>query len=181
MIAAAYVDSRLTGTAPNCTGERQTWDAWGHYHAMLGLLLWHDESSDRQALAAARRMGDLLCERFLGEVSPRLVDTGSTEMNLAPVHSLCLLYRHTKDERHLALARQIADELIKRGEARSEKPGQLVKDILARGEEVRTTFQKKVEAAVEKALAKAKVASVGDLDSLAARIEALEKKAGGTG
>ena len=78
-------------------------------------------------------------------------------------------------------ARQIADELIKRGEARSEKPGQLVKDILARGEEVRTTFQKKVEAAVEKALAKAKVASVGDLDSLAARIEALEKKAGGTG
>ena len=100
-------DSRLTGSAPNCTGEGQTWDAWGHYHAMLGLLLWYEESGDRKALKCARRMGDLLCERFLGDVSPRLVDTGSTEMNLAPIHSLCLLYRHSGDKRHLDLARQI--------------------------------------------------------------------------
>ena len=108
-------DSRLTGTAGNCTGERQTWDAWGHYHAMLGLLLWYEESGSGKALKCARRMGDLMCERFLGEVSQRLVDTGSTEMNLAPVHSLSLLYRHTGDERHLALARQIADEFAAEG------------------------------------------------------------------
>ena len=107
--------SRLTGTAPNCTGARWTWDAWGHYHVMLGLLLWYEEAGDRQALKCARRMGDLLCERFLGGVSPRLVDTGSTEMNLAPVHSLCLLYRQAGDERHLALARQIAAEFAAEG------------------------------------------------------------------
>jgi DUF1680 family protein len=99
---------RLTGNAPNAGGS--TWDAWGHYHVMLGLLLWHDETGDDKALACASRIGDLLCNRFLGAKKPRLVDTGSTEMNLAPVHSLCLLYRHTKDERHLALARQIANE-----------------------------------------------------------------------
>ena len=76
-------------------------------------------------------------------------------------------------------ARQIADELIKRGEARSEKPGQLVKDIMARGDEVRKNLQKHVEAAVEKALEKARAASAKQLAELAARVEALEKKPAG--
>ena len=87
-----------------------TWDTWGHYHVMLGLLLWHTETGDAHAFAAAARIGDLLCETYLGRRSPRLVDTGSTEMNLAPAHSLCLLYRQTGAQRHLELALQIVDE-----------------------------------------------------------------------
>ena len=108
-------DCRLTGKAPN-SGLRgrfsPTWDAWGHYHAMLGLLLWHEETGDHRALQCTERMGDLLCDRFLGQRrrGKRLVDTGSTEMNLAPVHALALLYRHTKTARYLELARQIAIE-----------------------------------------------------------------------
>jgi uncharacterized protein len=101
--------SRLTGHAPNC-GDKggDTWDAWGHYHVMLGLLLWEQETGDKAALACARRMGDLFCNEFAGE--HRLVDTGSTEMNLAPIHSLCLLYRRTGEERYLNLALKICDE-----------------------------------------------------------------------
>ena len=104
--------ARLTGRAPN-VGKGQpgdTWDAWGHYHALVGLLLWHDDTGDEKALTAARKIGDLLCDRFLGDKKPRLVDTGSTEMNLAPVHGLCLLYRKTNDKRHLDLAKQIVAE-----------------------------------------------------------------------
>lgn len=99
----------LTGTAPSqqCGA---TWDAWGHYHIMLGLILWHRVSHDRQALAAAVRIGDLMCRLFLGKKKRRLVDTGSTEMNLAPAHSLCLLYRATEKGRYLQLARQIVDQ-----------------------------------------------------------------------
>lgn len=104
--------SRLAGSAPNVgkgtTGP--TWDAWGHYHIMVGLLEWSRETGDERTLDAARRIGDLLCERFLGDKRPRLVDTGSTEMNLAPVHSLCLLYRATGERRYLDLARQLAEE-----------------------------------------------------------------------
>jgi hypothetical protein len=85
------------------------WDAWGHYHIMLGLLLWYEDTRDRRALVCARRIGDLLCERFLGAGKPRLADEGNSEMNLAPAHSLCLLYRRTGTRKYLDLARQIAD------------------------------------------------------------------------
>lgn len=88
-----------------------TWDTWSHYHVMLGLLLWHEDSRDRKALAAARRIGDLMCEMF-GGAKPRMrmVDTGSTEMNLAPIHSLCLLHRATGEKKYLDLARAVLDE-----------------------------------------------------------------------
>ena len=77
---------------------------------MLGLLLWSEETHDADALRTATRIGDLFCRRFLGDQKPRLVDTGSTEMNLAPVHSLCLLYRTTGESRYLDLAKQLTDE-----------------------------------------------------------------------
>jgi DUF1680 family protein len=100
---------RLSGRAPQLAGQ-PTWDAWGHYHIMLGLLLWHEQTGDHMALASAARIGDLFCALFLGDKRPRLVDTGATEMNLAPIHALCLLYRQTHERRYLALAEQIARE-----------------------------------------------------------------------
>ena len=75
-------------------------------------------------------------------------------------------------------ARELADELIKRGEARSEQPGKLVKDIMARGEEVKKTVQKLVEGAVEKALERANLARARDLAALEKRLAELEKKLG---
>lgn len=101
---------RLTGWAPN-TGKEggRTWDAWGHYHLMLGLLLFHEDTGDKLALRCVKRMGDLFCKMFLGTEN-RLVDTGSTEMNLAPVHTLCLLYKQTKSQKYLDLALQIVEE-----------------------------------------------------------------------
>ena len=96
-------------TNSNSAGQN-TWDTWGHYHNMLGLLLWHEETRDQEALTCATRIADLLCETYSGAKRPRLVDTGSTEMNLAPAHSLCILYRKTNDERYLRMALQIVDE-----------------------------------------------------------------------
>jgi DUF1680 family protein len=121
---------RLTGSAPNIGGKvGGTWDAWGHYHTMLGLLLWHEATGDPAALAAARKIGDLFCDRFLGEKRPRLVDTGSTEMNLAPAHGLCLLYEKTREPRYLELARQIVNEFA----AIDPKGQPLAGDYLRRG------------------------------------------------
>ena len=117
---------RLTGWAPNVMGKGGgTWDAWGHYHIMLGLLLWYDDSADDNALEAAVRISELVCEKFLGDKRPRLVDTGSTEMNLAVVHSLCLLYRQTQAQRYLKMALQIVGEF-----AAEAENGPLVGDYL---------------------------------------------------
>ena len=107
----------LTGKGPKChyiyrNGEDPakeklgTWDAWGHYHIMLGLILWHRIFGDTSALECAKRMGDLFCRKFL-DGGERLVSTGSEEMNLAPIHSFCLLYQATGEERYLRMAREI--------------------------------------------------------------------------
>ncbi|WP_435020452.1 beta-L-arabinofuranosidase domain-containing protein [Tundrisphaera sp. TA3] len=102
-------DHRLTGTGPNIAGKPGgTWDAWGHYHALLGLLAYSERTGDPAALAAATKIGNLFCDRFLGDKKPRLVDTGWTEMNLAPAHGLLLLHRRTGDGRH----RDLADQFI---------------------------------------------------------------------
>lgn len=86
-----------------------TWDVWGHYHVMLGLLLWYEDTRDEAALSCAVRIGDLLCRRFL-HTGKRIVDTGNSEMNLSVIHSLCLLYEVTHTETYLALVWQILEE-----------------------------------------------------------------------
>ena len=93
--------NRLTGESPNVHGQ-STWDAWGHYHAMVGLLLWHEDSEDAAALACVRRMADLMCEKF--PASAKVSAMGSTEMNQAVAHSLALLYEETGEQKYLELA-----------------------------------------------------------------------------
>lgn len=124
-------ESRLTNQASDSSRTWETWDTWSHYHTMLGLLLWHELSRDTEALSAAGRIADLLCDKYLGNKSPRLVDTGSTEMNLAPIHSLCLLYRKTGVQRHLDLARQILCELSARDAAGKSLAGDYLNAPLA--------------------------------------------------
>lgn len=95
---------RLTGTT--CDGKGKLWDLWGHYHCMLGLLLWFEETGSEPALTACCKAADLLCRRFL-EGGERMISAGAEEMNLAIIHVLCLLYQCTGEERYLKLAREV--------------------------------------------------------------------------
>ena len=98
---------RLSGRTIKPDGtETLTWDAWNHYHCMLGLLLWHDETGEYAALHACLKIADLFCRTFL-DTGERLVQTGSEEMNLAPIHAFCLLYEKTGIPRYLRMAREI--------------------------------------------------------------------------
>ncbi len=103
--------ARLTNHVVYPNGaSKHTWDAWGHYHVMLGLMLWHEDTADAEALRCACRIADLICDRYLGPVTPRLSETGSTEMNLAPIHALALLARKTGNRRYHDLAEQLLGE-----------------------------------------------------------------------
>ena len=129
-------DSRLTGYAPNA-GEKSggTWDAWGHYHAMLGMLLWYEETGERKVFNCVKKIADLFCQKFLNG-DKRLVDIGSTEMNLAPIHSLCLFYKKTGIQKYLDLAKKIADDFAAQG-----PNGSLAGDYIRTALEGREFFQ----------------------------------------
>ncbi|MGV3618379.1 MAG: beta-L-arabinofuranosidase domain-containing protein [Fimbriimonas sp.] len=104
---------RLTGWAPNTWGNGGgTWDAWGHYHAILGLLRWNEETGDETALVTARKIGDLLADFFKTRT---VASTGSPEMNQAIVHGLALLHRKTGERRYLEAAERVVKEFAAPG------------------------------------------------------------------
>lgn len=93
--------SRLTGG---------NWDVWGHYHCMLGLLLYYEDTKDEAALNACRKAADLLFETF-GPGGPTLTNDGAGgQMNMAVCHGLLLLYKKTGVSRYLELAKYIVEE-----------------------------------------------------------------------
>ncbi len=111
---------RMNAIAPNCSTDPEdgyTWDTWGHYNIMFGLLLWHEESHDQATWNCARRIGDLICDTFLGEKTPRVVDTKWNAMTLPIVHGMCILHRKSGEQRYLDMALQFVDELSAKDEA----------------------------------------------------------------
>lgn len=105
LIASQASDGYL-GPFPEAIRLKTNWDLWGHYHCMLGLLMWHEETGDDAALQACRRAADLMCATFLGGAM-RVADAGSPEMNMAVIHGLGRLYRAARDPRYLQLMHEI--------------------------------------------------------------------------
>lgn len=93
--------SRLTG---------ENWDIWGHYWAIRALLLYHEEFSSPQALAAATRAADMLVEKFLNKGFHFTNDKSFGEMNYAVIHAFTLLYTLTGKPSYLEMAEWIVKE-----------------------------------------------------------------------
>jgi len=91
------------------------WDLWGHYHVMLGLMLWHEHVGDPKAMAACRKAADLMCRTYL-DTDRRVHQAGSHEMNMSVVHGLARLYRKTGEPRTLAMAREVLKDFEAAGD-----------------------------------------------------------------
>lgn len=93
---------------PEAVGE--TWDLWGHYHIMFGLLLWYKEVGNETYLQASERMARLIMRTFYGKAR-KISETGFSEMNLAVYHAFGILYNLTKKEEYYAFARKAEEDL----------------------------------------------------------------------
>ncbi len=105
-LIATQAEDGYMGPFPRAVRLKANWDLWGHYHCLLALLMWHEDTGDAAALASARKIGDLICSTFL-HTNLRIRDAGSPEMNMAVIHGLGVLYRHTNEPRYLAMMREI--------------------------------------------------------------------------
>ena len=106
-LAAAQAPDGYLGTYAN-EHRWGGWDVWTHKYNLLGLLAYYDISRDPKALAAARKIGDLLIDTF-GEGKRDIIKSG-THVGMAATSVLepvVLLYRASGDPRYLEFARYI--------------------------------------------------------------------------
>ena len=87
-----------------------TWDSWAHYHIMAGLMLWYDILGDEKLMDAVHRIAGLFLAKFPAD-GPRVVDTGSSEMNLSVYHGFLLLYNRCKRPEYLEFAQRLEAQL----------------------------------------------------------------------
>ena len=95
---------KLRGKTPS--GEK-TWDAWSHYHNMLGLYLWHQATCSAQALEVLNRAADCLYDFFITQGNRMDEDKDGTDAAVG--HIFALLYAQTGDARWLEVVQTTFD------------------------------------------------------------------------
>lgn len=93
-------------------------DLWGHYHCMLGLLMWYDDQPDkaaaRSAMDAVLKAADCICRLYV-DSGRRPIEAGNPCFNMSVIHIMAELYRRTGNERWLAMVRRIEEDMPKDG------------------------------------------------------------------
>lgn len=101
-------NDRLTGW--DSVSDHYTWEQWNHCHIMLGLLTWYEDTGDTNAFNCARKIGDMMCNKFLNTKMINSTYKYSTEMNQSLIYGMTLLYDKTGTQRYLDLAKEIVNE-----------------------------------------------------------------------
>lgn len=90
-------------------------DLWGHYHCMLGLLMWADDTGDRKAYESVIRAADCICRLYV-DGGRRPIEAGNPCFNLSVLHIIAELQRRAPNDRYLALIRRIEEDMEKDGD-----------------------------------------------------------------
>jgi DUF1680 family protein len=114
-LIASQADDGYLGPFPKKERLLGHWDLWGHYHCMLALLMWHQDTGDARALECVTRAADLVCKIYL-DTGKRAIDAGSDEMNLSIIHALGWLYRITSEPRYLRMMHEIEKDWERGGD-----------------------------------------------------------------
>ncbi|MEQ1726367.1 MAG: beta-L-arabinofuranosidase domain-containing protein [Sphingopyxis sp.] len=87
--------------------EGADWDVWSHKYGLLGLLTYHRYTGHEGALAASRKIGDLLIATFPAQRSINAAGHHKGMAATSVLEPIVLLYRMTADARYLAFARYV--------------------------------------------------------------------------
>ncbi len=87
---------KLTGYAPGGLGK--TWDAWSHYHNILGLYYCYKLAGNDLAREVMLKAADCLYQHF--GVEKNLIDEDKDGTDSAIGHTFALLYQLTGEERY---------------------------------------------------------------------------------
>lgn len=109
-----YVPEKRLGLYPGATWDGKSWhdsdwDVWVHKYCLIGLLSYYGISGDEEALAACKRIGDLLVSTF---PQKRSILIAGTHAGMAPtsiLEPIVLLYRATGEKRYLDFALYIVN------------------------------------------------------------------------
>lgn len=113
-LAAAQDEDGYLGPWPDsqklngCTliGDK-TWDAWGHYHNMMGLYLWHKATGSEKAWNVLNKALDCLHNFYI--VQQHAMDEDKDGTDTAIAHVCALLYQETGDQRCMDLVKKAFD------------------------------------------------------------------------
>ena len=83
------------------------WDVWSHKYNLIGLLTYYRYTGNRDALAACRKVGDLLIATFPGRKSILAAGTHEGMAATSVLGPIVELYRLTGDARYLEFARYL--------------------------------------------------------------------------
>ena len=88
------------------TSENITWDLWGVYHNMYGLLLWYQETGNETAYEVCLRSADHVCSFFENHDIGECCQGEGRVANGSAGRIFCLLYEVTGVERYFAMAKK---------------------------------------------------------------------------
>lgn len=110
-------ECRMSGQNPYHDADdyhSRTWDAWSHYHAMMGTYLWYKETGESRYLSAVEKAASCFMHYFYTG-RKRLRDMGCMEVNLSPLHIFALLYQETGKAEYLAFCREVEQDVASPG------------------------------------------------------------------
>lgn len=88
------------------TPENITWDLWGVYHNMYGLLLWYQETSSGKAYDVCLKSADHICNFFEVHDIEECCQGEGRVANGSAGRIFCLLYELTGAERYYCMAKK---------------------------------------------------------------------------
>lgn len=93
-------DQKLQGK--NASGHK-TWDAWSHYHNMLGLYLWYKATGSEEAWNVCLKAASCLYDFYITQ--GHALDEDKDGTDAAVGHAFSLLYEETGDGRWLEMVK----------------------------------------------------------------------------